>query len=119
MEGELRKRQKNQEALKDAFSSGSITATGERVFVPIRKRIKTEDDAPSPRVSSFSPILLGSNALSDDEKKLIRLQNRIEVEGDDLVPPIRSFQEIGLPNVILQRMMSKGIQVGVDGVHEV
>lgn len=112
MEEELRKRQKNQEALKDAFSSGSVTATGERVFVPIRKRVKTEDDAPSPRVNAFSPILLRSSAISDDEKKLMRLQNRIEVEGDDFVPPIRSFQEMGLPNVILQKMVSKGIQVG-------
>lgn len=101
------------EDLKDAFSSGSVTATGERIFVPIRKHVKTEseeEEVPSQPIPPLS-IPLQPSSLSSEEIRLIRLQNRIEVQGDDPVPPIQHFSEIGLPEPVLQRLKSKGVTV--------
>lgn len=110
-EEERGKRQSHEDVV-DAFSSGSVTATGERIFIPIRKRVKTEsgEETPSQPTPPLS-IPLQGDALSNDEVRLIRLQNRIEVEGGDPVPPIQSFRDIGLPDPILQRLKSKGILV--------
>lgn len=110
-EEERGKRQSHEDVV-DAFASGSVTATGERIFVPIRKRVKTEpgEETPSQPTPPLS-IPLQGNTLSNDEVRLIRLQNRIEVEGGDPVPPIQSFRDIGLPDPILQRLKSKGILV--------
>lgn len=112
MTEEERGKRQSQDDLKDAFSSGSVTATGERIFVPIRKRVKTESgDENPPQPTPPLSIPLQANSLSNDEVRLLRLQNRIEVQGDDPVPPIQHFQDIGLPDPVLQRLKSKGILV--------
>lgn len=99
----------------DAFSSGAVTATGERIFVPLRKRTKTEENG---SISDFNGIeaytdLRSISILSDDEIKLIRMQNRISIEGDDIVGPILQFQNIGLHEVFLQKLQERGIKVSI------
>lgn len=110
MSEEGNKRNDNPIDLGDAFSSGGVTATGERVFVPLRKRSKLNDSDDSNGIQSYTD-LHSISLLSDEEVKLIRLQSRISVEGDDVVGPILQFRNIGLHEVFLQKLHERGIRV--------
>ena len=101
--------------LQSAFSPGAITATGERIFVPFRKRIKQEEEIDSNLksngIKSYG-VVHHSSVLSDDEVKLIRLQNQISLEGSDIVcNPILKFSNAGLHPIFIQRLQEKGITV--------
>ena len=93
----------------DPFSLGTVTATGERIFVPIRTKATTEEQEKA-EVKPYTD-LRAITVLSPDETKLIRLQNRIQVEGDDIVGPILQFRNIGLHDVFLRRLSLRKISV--------
>ena len=93
--------------LNDAFSSGLVTATGERIFVPIRKKATIDDSEARSNLYKAQ----SSQMLSSDEIKLIRMQNQIQVEGDDLCGPILHFHDIGLCAAVEKRLTNHGIKV--------
>ena len=107
------KRSENPVNVEDAFSSGPITATGERIFVPLRKQVKLDEKESTSQTNGVQAYtdLSSISILSDNEIKLIRLQNRISIEGDDVVGPIQHFQNIGLHEVFLQKLNQRGITV--------
>lgn len=47
---------------------------------------------------------------SEEEHEKIREENRILVDGEDLVPPIETFAEMRFPRAILKALKSKGIK---------
>ena len=103
--------------LSGAFSSGMVTATGERIFIPLRKRGRIEGDQNQEAgngIDSYTDVS-ALPSLSEDDIRLIRLQNRIEIEGDDIVGPIQKFTNIGLQIPLLRKLASKGITVGTIG----
>ena len=93
--------------LNDAFSSGLVTATGERIFVPIRKKAKIDDSEARSNLYKAQ----SSQMLSSDEIKLVRMQNQIQVEGDDLCGPILHFHDIGLCAAVEKRLTNHGIKI--------
>lgn len=94
----------------EAFSSGMVTATGERVFIPMRKRDKVDNTLNENEIDSYTD-LSAIPSLSDEDIRLIRMQNRIEIEGDDIVGPILKFTNIGLQVPVLKKIASMGISV--------
>lgn len=48
-------------------------------------------------------------ALSNQRHERIRTKYRILVEGDDVVPPLKSFKDMKLAHGILQGLKDKGI----------
>lgn len=103
------------DSISEAFSSGMVTATGERIFIPLRKRGRTEGDKNQEEgngIDSYTDVS-ALPSLSEDDIRLIRLQNRIEIEGDDIVGPIQKFTNIGLQIPLLRKLVSKGITVEV------
>ena len=60
----------------------------------------------------LTPILIFQLfLLSHEDIRLIRMQNRIEIEGDDIVGPILKFTNIGLQVPVLKKIASMGISV--------
>ena len=107
------------ESMSGAFSSGMVTATGERIFIPLRKRERTEGDSNQEignGIDSYTDVS-ALPSLSEDDIHLIRLQNRIEIEGDDIVGPIQKFTNIGLQTPLLRKLASKGIVVHTKDPH--
>lgn len=112
MDKEGIKRSDNPIDVEDPFSSGAVTATGERIFVPLRKRSKVDNEQLlSDNGTTAYTDLKAISVLSEDEIKLIRMQYRITVEGDDIVGPILQFQNIGLNEVFLQKLRERNITV--------
>ena len=95
------------DALSEPFSEGLITATGERVFVPIRKKQRIDYS------ETRKNIYLGSfqSRLSYDESVLVRMQNHIQVTGDDLCGPILHFQDLNLAEPVAKRLFFREISV--------
>ena len=100
----------HQRAASEAFSSGMVPATGERVFIPMRKRDKVDNTLNENGIDSYTD-LSAIPSLSDEDIRLIRMQNRIEIEGDDIVGPILKFTNIGLQVPVLKKIASMGISV--------
>lgn len=97
----------------DAFSTGMVTATGERIFIPLRKREKRSTESPEEErngIDAYTDVSAIPN-LSENDIKLIRMQNRITIEGDDIVGPILKFTNIGLQTPVLKKIVSMGITV--------
>ena len=97
----------------DAFSTGMVTATGERVFIPLRKREKRSNESTEEEkngIDAYTDVSAIPN-LSENDIKLIRMQNRITIEGDDIVGPILKFTNIGLQAPVLKKIVSMGITV--------
>ena len=90
----------------DAFSTGMVTATGERIFIPLRKREKRSNESTEEEKNGIDAYTDVSAIL-----KLIRMQNRITIEGDDIVGPILKFTNIGLQAPVLKKIVSMGITV--------
>ena len=93
----------------DAFSTGMVTATGERIFIPLRKREKRSNEEKN-GIDAYTDVSAIPN-LSENDIKLIRMQNRITIEGDDIVGPILKFTNIGLQAPVLKKIVSMGITV--------
>lgn len=97
----------------DAFSTGMVTATGERIFIPLRKREKRSNESTEEEkngIDAYTDVSAIPN-LSENDIKLIRMQNRITIEGDDIVGPILKFTNIGLQAPVLKKIVSMGITV--------
>ena len=95
------------DALSEPFSEGLITATGERVFVPIRKKQRIDYSETRKNIyhGSFQ------SKLSHDESVLVRMQNHIQVTGDDLCGPIMHFQDLNLAEPVAKRLFFREISV--------
>lgn len=106
---ESEKRMHPREAF-EAFSSGMVTATGERVFIPLRKRENVDGPISMNGIDSYTD-LSAIPSLSDEDIRLIRMQNHIEIEGDDVVGPILKFTNIGLQAPVLKKIALMGISV--------
>nr|XP_042913428.1 probable ATP-dependent RNA helicase DDX41 [Parasteatoda tepidariorum] len=48
-------------------------------------------------------------ALSEKRHQRVRRKYRILVEGDNIIPPIKTFKEMKLPKCILHGLKKKGI----------
>lgn len=97
----------------DAFSTGMVTATGERIFIPLRKREKRSNESTEEEkngIDAYTDVSAIPN-LSENDIKLIRMQYRITIEGDDIVGPILKFTNIGLQAPVLKKIVSMGITV--------
>ena len=97
----------------EAFSSGMVTATGERIFIPLRKRERVDDTRVKHvgnGIDSYTD-LSALPVLSEEDIRLIRLRHRIEIEGDDIVGPIQKFTNIGLQTPLLRKLSLRGIVV--------
>lgn len=97
----------------EAFSSGMVTATGERIFIPLRKRERMDDERAKHvgnGIDSYTD-LSALPVLSGEDIQLIRLRHRIEIEGDDIVGPIQKFTNIGLQTPLLRKLSLRGITV--------
>lgn len=91
----------------DPFSQGLVTATGERVFLPIRKmqRMGYTETRKNIYQGCFQ------SKLTNDESILVRKQNHIQVIGDDLCGPILQFQDLELPEFVTRRLFYLDISV--------
>lgn len=105
----------------DAFSTGMVTATGERIFIPLRKREKLSDGSEESGANGIDAYtdVSAIPSLSENDIKLIRMQNKITIEGDDIVGPILKFTNIGLQAPVLKKIVSMGITVQFQGLDSV
>ena len=76
----------------------------------MRKRDKVDNTLNENGIDSYTD-LSAIPSLSDEDIRLIRMQNRIEIEGDDIVGPILKFTNIGLQVPVLKKIASMGISV--------
>ena len=95
--------------LYEAFNEGLITASGERVFIPIRKIQRI--DYTETRKNIYHGCF--QSRLTHDESVLVRMQNHIQVTGDDLSGPIMHFQDLELEDPVAKRLFFREISVCV------
>lgn len=95
--------------LYEAFSEGLITASGERVYIPIRKVQRI--DYTETRKNIYHGCF--QSRLTYDESVLIRMQNHIQITGDDLCGPILHFQDLNLEEPVAKRLFFREISVYV------
>ena len=95
--------------LYEAFSEGLITASGERVYIPIRKIQRI--DYTETRKYIYHGCF--QSRLTYDESVLVRMQNHIQVTGNDLCGPILHFQDLNLEEPVAKRLFFREISVCV------